>query len=150
MTARLLPMVFVVIFMLLLLNACDQSVHATRGFRLPDGDVEHGEKLFDELQCLACHTMDGKDGSDIDKQIETPVALGGKVVLNKTYAELLTSIINPSHRISQNLDPTKVQRNGQSLMRNYNDVITVTELIDLVTFLQTRYELVEPEPGPKY
>ena len=108
------------------------------------------EKLFDDLQCLACHVMEGKDRSGINEEIESPVVLGGKVAINKTYAELLTSVINPSHKISQNLDPSRVQKDGKSLMRNYNDIISVTELINLVTFLQTQYELVQPEPGPRY
>jgi hypothetical protein len=34
-------------------------------------------------------------------------------------------------------------------MRNYNDVMTVQELVDLVTFLQAEYEL-EPYPNMKY
>ena len=61
---------------------------------------------------------------------------GGKVTSIKTYAELVTSVINPSHKIAKGYASSSVQRAGTSLMRNYNDVMTVTELTDLVTFLQ--------------
>jgi L-cysteine S-thiosulfotransferase len=57
---------------------------------------------------------------------------------------LLTSVVNPSHRISRNLDQSQVRKNGESTMRNYNEVMTVSELIDVVTFLETKYELVDP------
>ena len=32
-------------------------------------------------------------------------------------------------------------------MSNFNDTMTVRQLIDLVAFLQSRYELVAPEPA---
>ena len=35
---------------------------------------------------------------------------------------------------------------GESKMKNYNDVLTVKQLIDLVAFLQSRYELQPYEP----
>ena len=125
--------------------ACDQSPNATRGFRLPAGDVAHGAALFDELQCLACHSVAGKDDGTIEKELPSSVPLGGKVAIAKTYADLLTSVINPSHHISGRLPQELVQRNGESLMRNYNDIISVTELIDLVTYLETLYQLEVPE-----
>ena len=33
-------------------------------------------------------------------------------------------------------------------MTNYNDVMTVTQLADLVAFLQSHYELKDYEPTP--
>jgi len=136
---------FFAVVLMASIAACDQSPNATRGFRLPQGDVAHGEALFDELQCLACHSVAGKDDSGVEKELASSVPLGGKVAIAKTYADLLTSVINPSHHISGRLPPELVQRNGESLMRNYNDIISVTELIDLVTYLETLYELQQPE-----
>jgi hypothetical protein len=34
---------------------------------------------------------------------------------------------------------------GESTMRNYNDVMSVQELIDLVEFLQSKYEIWVPD-----
>ena len=123
--------------------ACDQGAHSTRGFRLPEGNVDNGKALFASYGCVACHTVDGVDSQEMAPAIESPVVLGGPVTLAKTYADLVTSIINPSHRISRELDQDIVQRDGQSLMRNYNEEMTVAHLIDIVAFLQPQYELVD-------
>ncbi|MCA9231605.1 MAG: hypothetical protein KDA57_13220 [Planctomycetales bacterium] len=74
------------------------------------------------------------------------VALGGKVSQIKTYGELVTSIINPSHRFAKGYTPGEVAVEGESKMTNYNDVMTVSQLIDLVAFLQAHYEIREYEP----
>ena len=59
----------------------------------------------------------------------------------KTYGELVTSIINPSHRLAKGYAEANVAMEGKSNMTVYNDVMTVRELIDLVAFLQSHYEL---------
>lgn len=69
------------------------------------------------------------------------VVLGGKVSRVKTYAQLVTSVINPSHKISPSYNPQMVAIEGESKMRSYNDVMTVTQLINLVSFLQPHYQL---------
>ena len=126
----------------LILTACDQGVNSPRGFRLPVGDAAKGQTLFTTYGCFACHNIEGIEDQG-EKIIATPVKIGGPVTLNKTYADILTSIVNPSHRISPLLDQSVVQRNGQSVMTNYNEQMTVADLIDLVTFIETKYELVE-------
>ena len=65
----------------------------------------------------------------------------------KTYGELVTSIINPSHVLSPGYPKELITKNNQSAMPNFNDTMTVRQLIDLVAFLQSRYELVLPEPA---
>ena len=70
-------------------------------------------------------------------------SLGGKVARIKTYGELVTSIINPSHRLAKAYPSDEIQIEGRSRMLNYNDAMTVSELIDLVAFLQPRYEIRE-------
>jgi hypothetical protein len=84
-------------------------------------------------------------------QVEGPVmvVLGGGVTRVKSYGELVTSIINPSHRLARRHPAGKISQEGQSLMTPYNDVMTVTQLIDLVAFLQAQYDVV-PRPGYQY
>jgi len=127
---------------LLLLSACDRGADSPRGFSLPKGDVVRGEEVFLSYDCLSCHQLDGYGEDFPNREMEEPVALGGKVTQVKTYAELVTSVINPSHKIARGYEPEAVTDDeGQSKMRNYNDVMTVTELINLVAFLQPHYEL---------
>ena len=61
----------------------------------------------------------------------------------KTYAQLVTSVINPSHKLaprSKSIDEKISNDDGSSKMRVFNDVMTVQELIDLVAFLQPKYQ----------
>ena len=121
-----------------LLTACDRQ---SQGFALPPGDIEAGKAAFVRLQCNQCHQVDDiawAGSGDIR------VTLGGERTAIATYGDLVTSIINPSHRLSRGFDPATVQ-NDQSKMRVYNDVMTVQELIDLVTYLQTTYEVWVPD-----
>ena len=127
---------------LVFLSACDQGAHSPRGFRLPEGDAANGQQLFTSYGCFACHEVDGIEDQG-QKLLASPVKLGGPVTLNKTYADILTSIVNPSHRINRTLDQSEVQRDGHSVMTNYNEQMTVAHLIDLVTFVETTYELID-------
>ncbi len=123
------------------LSACGRAESA--GFSLPPGDVETGRQLFADKACNDCHTVSGHD----ELRAETPptmnVPLGGPTARVRTYGELVTSIINPSHRVSELYQAEPFAVDGASQMRSYNDVMTVAELIDLVTFLRAQYDLVE-------
>ena len=90
--------------------------------------------------------MAGIEQLAADGEPELSIVLGGEVARLKTYGELVTSIINPSHRIARGYPADVVQADGQSKMKNYNDVMTVSQLIDLVAFLQSHYSLIEYEP----
>lgn len=155
-----LKMLLTLIFVFLLftlVSGCDDGVNSPRGFSLPVGDAARGEIAFKTFKCLACHKVEGmaaepspvlaNEDGDL-KDLETPVTLGGDVTRAKTYADLVTSIINPSHRIAkdyhneQRYPKTKYDENGVSKMKVYNDVMSVTQLIDIVTFLETKYHLL--------
>jgi hypothetical protein len=125
---------------------CDGGPKSARGFSLPDGNMERGRAAFVELQCNTCHKVSGIDQVVSEDEPEFTVALGGEVNRIKTYGELVTSIINPSHRLAKGYSAEFVQTDdGESKMKNYNDVMTVSQLIDLVAFLQSRYTLIEYE-----
>jgi hypothetical protein len=57
----------------------------------------------------------------------------------------VTSIVNPSHEISRRYPREQVAEGDVSKMENFNERMTVAQLIDLTAFLQSRYE-VRPEP----
>jgi len=66
----------------------------------------------------------------------------------KSYGELLTSIVNPNHIVSAEYRATleaAERKDPQSPMPVFNDVINVTQLIDLTAFLHSRYELLSPQ-----
>lgn len=144
--AIVLTLVFFISFLLL---ACNTGPTSPRGFSLPEGDIAKGEAVFRKYQCLACHTLQGVEDEAVAKEFATPVQLGGVSTRVKTYGELVTSVINPSHKISPRYNVNVMQENGMSKMRIYNDVMTVTELVDLVAFLQPKYQ-VQPYQYTRY
>ncbi|PKH06065.1 c-type cytochrome [Moritella sp. Urea-trap-13] len=133
----------------LILTGCESGVDSPSGFSLPEGDVTKGEAVFVKYQCLSCHQMEGVTPTDVVNNPELSVKLGGKTSGIKTYAELVTSVINPSHKIAKGYPKSLLQVDGVSKMKNYNDVMTVGELADLVFFLQSNYELT-PYPRTQY
>ena len=124
-----------------LLFACSQGKDSPRGFSLPAGDAEKGKATFVLLQCNACHATDDVEQLDVVGAGAVSFPLGGDVSRVKTYAELVTSIINPSHRLAPGYPGNVPTSADTSPMRNYNDAMTVTQLIDLVSYLQPHYQL---------
>jgi hypothetical protein len=105
------------------LSACDRdAMMSSKGFRL-----------------------DGEELPLIPGQEMPYVELGGKVTKVKTYGELITAIINPSHELARGYAEEVVSENGESNMYIYNDHMTVQELIDIVMFLQPHYDVVVPQ-----
>ncbi len=142
---RMLPLIALVCA---LLAACGPQSGV--GFRLPDGSPERGRAAFLALRCTACHRVVGLDTPD-QRTTMANVTLGGETLRVKSYGELVTAIINPSHRIAPGYSPSQVTTpDGQSLMNlaYLNDVMTVQQLIDLVAFLQASYQVVPPPVSP--
>jgi L-cysteine S-thiosulfotransferase len=119
------------------------------GFSLPDGDVARGHTAFVELRCNACHEIAGQNIEY--RNGPAHVTLGGTTTHIKTHGELVTSIINPSHKLAPRYPEDEIAVNGQSIMSAayLNDVMTVQQLVDLVAFLQSTYQIAPP-PVPAY
>jgi len=130
---------------ILVLAGCQRGPTSAAGFRLPDGDPEAGRAAFVDLQCYNCHTVTNETFPRRNNLDELNVVLGGESTYVTTYGELVTSIINPSHKLAKGYDPETIATDGQSKMRIYNDVMTVQQLTDLVVFLQPHYKVVVPE-----
>ena len=131
---------------LLLVTGCAQR-NTGAEFVLPEGDADKGQELFVSYGCYNCHSVPNLDLPEGNGPVR--VTLGGRVSKVKTYPELVTSIINPSHKFVPRRRPEEVSEDGESLMSVYNDVMTVTELVDIVAFLESRYEVLE-RPGYRY
>ncbi len=118
----------------------------SKGFNLPKGSAEQGKANFVLLQCNDCHSIEGVITANESEEHRVNVWLGGKTTKVKTYGDLVTSIINPSHKISRAIDKEcEADPECTEVMRNYNEVMTVQELIDIVAFLQSKYEIWVPQ-----
>lgn len=124
-----------------ILAGCGQGPESGYGFTLPEGDVGAGEAAFKRFQCGDCHAIANRQ--DLREGIDPlmTVTLGGETTWIQTYGQLVTAVINPSHEISERYPREPVEVDGASAMRNYNDVMTVSEMADIVLFLQEQYEL---------
>jgi L-cysteine S-thiosulfotransferase len=131
------------------LSGCAPGPESGAGFRLPAGNTEHGLQAFTDLQCNACHVVEGLE-LPYRGTMAANVTLGGEVTRVRTYGELVTSIINPSHRIAPGYPAEEVTVDGESLMASaaLNEVMTVQQLIDLVAFLEARYRVTPPTYDP--
>ena len=132
------------LFMLfLLLTACEFGPNSGRGFSLPEGNADKGRATFVELHCNTCHSVADIEYIGCDDGPDINIELGGEVTVIKTYGDLVTSIINPSHKIVQRHSKQDVcDENDESRMVAYNDVMTVQQLVDLVTYLESNYQVV--------
>jgi sulfur-oxidizing protein SoxX len=136
---------FTLLGLLLTLAGCNQGPTSGAGFRLPDGNPDVGREVFLYMQCNQCHTIEGTQLPVIDPSQPPYVELGGRVTKVKTYGELVTSIVNPSHKLAAGYAEDRVSEDGESNMYIYNNYMTVQELIELVAFLQEQYDVVPPQ-----
>ncbi len=124
---------------LLAAAGCEQ-----KEFVLPPGDKAAGKQAFLELKCNSCHSVTDQ----VEHAPLTPgaihVELGGTVSRVKTYDDLVTSIINPSHRLSRGTNLMTTTPEGQSRMPVYNEVMSVQQLIDITSFLEPTYQVWVP------
>ena len=127
-------------------SACDEEkTMSERGFRLPDGNAAAGRETFVYMHCNQCHTIQNEELPAI-QGFDPYVELGGAVTRVKTYGELVTAIINPSHKLADGYPQDLITEDGdKSKMYNYNGFMTVQELTDIVMFLQPHYDVVPPE-----
>jgi len=145
MSARRLAFVSLLIF--LLLGACTEQQQPVRGFVLPPGDIEAGQQVFVAYRCYSCHTI--PDVELPEREVEPPfeIALGGKILRVNNYGELLTSVVYPDHVLSSQYK-SQLKAAGKEAdltpMPYFGDSMTVTELINLVEFLNAQYTRLQP------
>lgn len=127
------------------LGACEADRMSEKGFSLPEGNALAGREAFVYMHCHECHTVTGEEFPALPLADPPFVELGGKVTRVKTYGELVTSIINPSHKLAKGYPVEMVTNNNESKMPVYNGYMTVQELIDIVAFLQPHYDVYVPQ-----
>lgn len=134
--------------LLLLVTGCNPQA---KGFALPPGDAQAGAAAFVKLGCNTCHSVEGQiPQRETTTESTVAVVLGGRTTRVKTYGDLVTSIINPSHKLSRGTDKRTLGESGETLMPTYNSTMTVEEMLDLTSFLQESYTIWIPQYWPYY
>lgn len=129
---------------------CARSPDSIKEFVLPPGNAAAGEAAFLELRCYDCHRLSGVDLPIAEQPDQVLVLLGGEKTRVTTYGDLLTSIVNPSHRLAPGYTKELVAVGEESRMTHYNSVMTVSELIDLIAYLQPKYRVKQSAPPSRY
>jgi cytochrome c2 len=110
-------------------------------FSLPAGDAEAGKAAFVKMDCTACHHVP-------DSSLPRPRTSGGVGPdLGAGYARLpreylAESIINRHKYIAGTLEKQTGQQTVSSRMADYNGILSVRDLIDIIEFLK------RPAPQP--
>ncbi len=128
----------------LAISGCQADRMSEKGFSLPEGNAINGKMAFIYMHCHECHTIANEELPALALADPPFVELGGKVTRVKTYGELVTAIINPSHKLARGYPADVVSDDGQSKMPVYNGYMTVEELIDIVSYLQPHYDVQVP------
>jgi hypothetical protein len=107
-------------------------------FTLPSGDPLAGEAVFVRMKCGACHNVEGRDTGSAGQQAG---AVGPD--LTRAQAQLPAEFVAERLITADRFLPhgmfhaTYSRSDGSSRMGNYNEEMSVKELIDLVAFLQS-------------
>ena len=127
------------------LSGCEADRMSEKGFSLPEGNAMNGREAFVYMHCHECHSVVNEEFPVVAMADPPFVELGGRVTRVKTYGELVTAIINPSHKLAPGYPVEVVSNDGESSkMPVYNGYMTVQELIDIVAFLQPHYDVFVP------
>jgi len=147
-------------FMLLMfLVACEsKEKKMAEGFVLPKGDIAMGKVAFAEMNCHSCHSVSDEKFPELVETSNVRLHLGGEDRKVKSYGGLVTSIINPTHIVSKEYLKSfdKELRDGvETAMPSVNDQMTVEQMVNIVEFLNSKYEKFEsdvklPYLGPRY
>jgi mono/diheme cytochrome c family protein len=106
-------------------------------FALPAGTAAAGEQVFVKMECYSCHTVAGKRFGD---PAQKPGGIGPDLTaaharLPREY--LAESVVNFERYVAHgHYKKGYVAADGTSRMGDYNDLLTVRELLDLVEFLK--------------
>ena len=126
-----------------MLAGCISS--STFVFPVEQGDVAAGRQAFIEHRCQRCHTVAGETLPPPPGMSFPMLQLGGPTTTVRSYADLTTSIMNPNHALSeryrQQLQQTEVPPDSPMPAQSL-DTMTVSQLIDIVAFLDSKYEVL--------
>ena len=140
-----LPLAYACLVIAIAGPGCTPPEKSGMGFRLPDGDVGRGKQAFLDLKCASCHSVEDVDFGTNNIAGQLNIMLGGETLMVRTYGQLVTAIINPSHIISPRFKEQLKLEGKLSPMPEFNKVMTVEQMIDLVAFLQPHYRLPPPD-----
>lgn len=138
-----------------LFAGCEPPRSSPAGFALPPGDPQAGREAFIGFECVKCHWVAGDDGLPAPTvSPPVPILIGGEVRNLPTDGRIVTAIINPSHDLGPSFKRGLTTEGGKSRMPSHNHIMTIQQMIDIVSYVQSRYDQVKfrdrmTSPPPK-
>jgi L-cysteine S-thiosulfotransferase len=117
------------------------------GFPVDQGDIAAGRQAFIDHRCHQCHSIADERLPPLAGADRPILELGGPTSIVRSYADLTTSIINPNHAISDRYRDQQLLLNTEiplesPMPRPNLDTMSVRQLIDIVAFLDSKYQLM--------
>ena len=125
------------LFLIVMISGCAEKApeqpYQPRSNFLSSGDPIAGRRTFLELKCQTCHRVAGDDfGLPVH---DTAGPQLGSTQAAQSADAVASSIAAPDHTISR--EPGAWQRPDRPRMQDFSRVITVRQLIDLVSYIQS-------------
>ncbi len=136
-------------------GACTSGEDVMVRMVLPEGDSASGRQAFLDLQCSACHIVSGAPDMPTAKNAKIGPDLG-VTLKGQSRGAIASSVIAPAHVNAQSVElwteltaeervwlgpgqvpPRPAQQAKPSRMTDYADVMTVRQLVDIVSFLSS-------------
>ncbi len=112
---------------------------------IPEGSISAGKTLFVGKGCYQCHIADGikTPASDLDQNLT--IDLGGVDHAGWTRDQFARSIMSPNHTVAEEYRKIMMSLGANfeaenSPMPGFNDLLTLSDLIHLTTFLENLSE----------
>lgn len=112
---------------------------------VPPGSLSAGKTLFVEKGCYQCHIADGIKAPASELDINLTIDLGGPEHAGWTRDDFARAIMNPNHTVSDEYRKIMMILGNNfkaenSPMPGFNEMLMVSDLIHLTTFLQSLSE----------
>ena len=109
---------------------------------IPEGKINAGRTLFVEKGCYKCHTAGDTTLPQSDLSQELFIELGVKKHEGWSRDTFAKSILNPNHTVSEKYRKVMITQDDKlkaenSPMPGFNDILSVSDLIHLTTFLDS-------------
>lgn len=115
----------------------------------PVGNRERGREAFIALECHACHRIADATLPVHPSPSTLLVALGGHTPRIETYGDIITAIVNPSHRVARSYRAVAGRSERSPMAAQFlNEVMTTQQLVDIAAFLHDEYDYIPPPPPP--
>lgn len=109
---------------------------------VPPGKSESGAAVFVTKGCHQCHSAGSTKLPSVDLAPRLVIELGGDVHSGWTRDDYARAIMDPAHLVSEDYKVAMIRlgdhfKAENSPMPTFADVLRVSELVDLVTFLDS-------------